>query len=78
MWKSWRSRRNLSTRELARVVGTSSSTISAIELGVRAPSVLILYTLCEQLGLDDSERAEALRLSAEAAQRLAAPAKEAA
>lgn len=78
MWKSWRSRRNLSTRELARLVSTSPSTISAIELGVRAPSVTVLHLICEELGLDDSERAEALRLSFEAAQRLAAPAKEAA
>lgn len=78
MWRTWRKRRDVSQRQLADAVGVRPTQMCSIESGTRAPSVTVLYLLCEQLGLDESERAEALRLSFEAAQRLAAPAKEAA
>src|ERR1700738_1131709 len=45
-----REERGLSARELARRVGCSGSLLSAIERGVSAPSVGVLYALATELG----------------------------
>jgi transcriptional regulator with XRE-family HTH domain/quercetin dioxygenase-like cupin family protein len=53
--RSYRMKRGMSLRELARRVGISASALSQIEIGRSRPSVSTLYELTQQLGATPNE-----------------------
>lgn len=53
--RSYRMKRGMSLRELARRVGVSASALSQIEIGRSRPSVSTLYEITQQLGATPNE-----------------------
>src|ERR1700678_1087786 len=53
--RSYRMKRGMSLRELARRVGISASALSQIEIGRSRPSVSPLYEITQQLGATPNE-----------------------
>ena len=63
--------RGLSTRQLAHLSGLAPATVNAVELGVRAPSVVVVFRLAAALrvpwvGLAERAQEDAARLLREA------------